>query len=145
MNKKGRPRWQLPDFEKVEELASHGLTQAQIALALGISESTLYEKKKTFSEFSEAIKRGQAKGIEAVANALWDSAVGSGNVTAMIFYLKNRSPEAWSDKKELQHMGEVSTPLAIDDAHATRIAESFLARSRCFSEQQSRASEDQTS
>ena len=49
----------------------------------------------------EAIKTGQAKGIAAVTNYLMKSA-SEGNVTAQIFYLKNRSPENWNDKYHIE-------------------------------------------
>lgn len=81
----------------MEELASHGLTEAQIAAALGIAPGTLIEKKKEYSDFANAIKAGQARGIAKVANALFQQAM-DGNTTAQIFYLKARAK--WSDKPE---------------------------------------------
>ena len=30
------------------------------------------------------------------------------NVTAQIFWLKNRKPEQWSDRKDVHHAGEIS-------------------------------------
>ena len=53
----GRKPW-IPDLERVEELAAQGLTNEQIAACLGICESTLYNKKREFLEFLEAIKKG---------------------------------------------------------------------------------------
>lgn len=46
--------------QEAERLAAHGLTKAQIARSLGFSYQTLNEKAKEFSEFSDAIKKGQA-------------------------------------------------------------------------------------
>jgi len=86
----GRPPWIPPDPEKVESLASRGLTMEQIADCLGIGLSTLYEKKNEYVDFAEAIKRGQAKGISIVANSLYESAK-NGNTTAQIFYMKCRA------------------------------------------------------
>lgn len=87
------------DLDKVEALAAQGLTNEQIALALGISRATHFAKKKAESDYSDAIKRGQAKGIAKVSNALFQNAV-SGNTTAQIFFLKNRAPDEWKDKSE---------------------------------------------
>ena len=84
--KAGRKAW-IPDLEQVEELASSGLTYAQIADALGIHVHTLLRKRGQFEALAEAIKRGRAKGISAVANKLWEMALG-GNVVACIFFLK---------------------------------------------------------
>jgi transposase len=78
------------DYAKVELLAAQGLTHAQIADALGISEDTVTRRKKDTAEFADAIKRGQAKGIGLVTNKLMEQ-VKSGNTTAIIFYLKCRA------------------------------------------------------
>ncbi len=88
------------EASKVEELASQGLTMEQIASCLGCAPSTLYLRVGSESEVSEAIKKGRANGVKDVSNALYKSATG-GNITAQIFYLKNRSPEDWSDRKEI--------------------------------------------
>src|SRR5262249_8423904 len=100
MAKVGRPPWIPPDVKKVEQLASRGLTQQEIADALGIGLSTLYEKKVEFEEFAEAINRGKAKGIEEIANSLYESATKAKNVAAQIFYLKARAK--WRDNDEIQ-------------------------------------------
>jgi hypothetical protein len=94
----GRPRFEItPEIlQKTEDLAAKGLTQAQISACLGIVPKTLIEKKRAFSEFSNAIKNGRAKGLGTITNALFDSAV-KGSVPAQIFYLKNRDPDNWAD------------------------------------------------
>ena len=97
--KRGRKPW-IPDLAKVEVLASQGLTHAQIAACLEISETTLYEKKKQLTEFSETIKKGRAKGIQKVSNALFEAAL-SGNVTAMIFFLKTKA--GWKEPDVPEH------------------------------------------
>ena len=71
------------------------------AASLGIHEATLYRKINGNREFCEAIKTGQAKGIVAVTNYLMKSAR-EGNVTAQIFYLKNRSPRNWKDRHHIE-------------------------------------------
>lgn len=98
------------DYERAEYLAGQGLSKKQIAYCLGIGESTLYEKQKKDPEFMEALKRGQAKGLETVTNALFESAK-DGNVTAQIFYLKNRDPEAWKDRRQNEHSGLDGKPI----------------------------------
>ena len=87
--------------EQVEKLAGLGLTMKQLARCIGIGESTLYRYMNTKRELRESLKRGRAKGLSLVANALHQNAL-SGNVVAQIFYLKNRSPEQWQDRRELQ-------------------------------------------
>jgi len=46
----------------------------------------------------DAIKRGEAMGIEEVTNALFENATVERDNTAIIFYLKNRA--GWVDKTE---------------------------------------------
>jgi len=99
--KVGRPRFEItPEVcEKVENLSAQGLTVDQIALVLGVSHWTIYERQNEFPEFSDALKRGRGKGVANVTNALYTKAV-DGDNTAMIFYLKNRA--GWVDKQEVQ-------------------------------------------
>ena len=92
------------DLDQVERLAAQGLSQEQIGHCLGIHRDTVTRRKKSDAEFAEALKRGQSKGIEQVANALFESAK-AGNTTAQIFFLKNRDPEKWSDKQQADVRG----------------------------------------
>jgi hypothetical protein len=104
----GRPKW-IPtpkDILKAEELAARGLTKEQIAHYLCISYDTLNERTKEIAEFSDAIKRGQAFGIEKIANSLFETAL-SGNVTAQIFYLKSRA--GWKETEIQEIKQETST------------------------------------
>lgn len=103
----GRPPYvPTPEIiEQVEKLASQGLTLEQIAHVLGISYDTLNRRSKELSEFSEAIKRGKAKGIAQITNKLHEKAL-EGDNTAMIFYLKNRDPENWQDVQKREHTGK---------------------------------------
>lgn len=84
------------DLRQVEILASRGLTHAQIAAVLGISEKTLYKRKNESSEIAEAINRGKAKGIAEISNALYESAK-KGNTTAQVFFLKAQG--GWKDNR----------------------------------------------
>ncbi len=108
----GRPKFEItPDIiKRVEVYAAQGLTQEQIARCLGICYQTLNEKKKEYSDFSEAIKAGRAKGLAIISNALFVGAKG-GNTTAQIFYLKNRGPEDWKDRRETVLQGDEEHPL----------------------------------
>ena len=96
----GRPAWIPTDSvcQEVREMASNGLTAAQIADCSGISESTLYAKQGEYKEFMDAIKRGRAEGLNTVSNALFEKAT-QGNVTAMIYYLKVRDRENWGENQ----------------------------------------------
>jgi len=91
------------DLKQVESLAANGLTQEQIAAALGISESTLHKRKQENTEFTAAIKRGKAKGIALVTNKLMESIKG-GNMTGMIFFLKTQA--GWKETNVQEHTGK---------------------------------------
>ena len=82
----------------VEGWARDGLTDEQIANNLGIATSTFYEYKKNYEEFSEALKKGKEVVDYEVENALLKSAL-SGNVTAQIYWLNNRKPRQWRNKR----------------------------------------------
>ena len=88
------------DLKQVESLAANGLTQEQIASALGISETTLHKRKRDSADFAAAIKRGKAKGIALVTNKLMESIKG-GNMTGMIFFLKTQA--GWKETNVQEH------------------------------------------
>jgi hypothetical protein len=100
-NPVGRPKFEVTEevLQRTERLMAQGLTREQCARALGISVATFYVYQAENSEFSEAIKRGEALGIEEVTNALFENATLERDNTAIIFYLKNRA--GWVDKKEV--------------------------------------------
>jgi predicted transcriptional regulator len=106
---KTKPKIEI-DLAQVEDLASRGLTQAQIADGLGISEDTLYSRKRENEEFRDALKRGKSKGIAKIANTLFEKAL-EGDNTCMIFYLK--ACGGWSDKPQIEVAVEKDQPVQI--------------------------------
>ena len=87
-------------LEQIEFQASRGLSQQQICHALGISETWWYDAKQKNAEISESFKRGQAKGLAEVSNAIYEQAL-NGSTGAACFFLKNRDPDRWSDVKSV--------------------------------------------
>lgn len=61
---------------KIGGWARDGLTDEQIAENIGIANSTLYDWKNKFSEFSEALKKGKDVADRQVENALFKRALG---------------------------------------------------------------------
>ena len=128
--------WLTPEgLLKLEGWARDGLTDEQIAGNAGINPATLYVWKQKYPEISETLKRGKEVVDRQVENALLKRALGyeyeevkekfEGNVmtertvtkkevvpdvTAQIFWLKNRKREAWSERQNI----EISQP--IDDS-----------------------------
>ena len=86
-------------FPLIEGWAKDGLTDEQISKNLGISKVTFYKYKASCSELNELLKKSKEVVDYEVENALYKSAIG-GNVSAMIFWLKNRRPDKWRDKRE---------------------------------------------
>ena len=81
----------------LEGWARDGLTDEQIAKNIGISRSTLFEWRKKHKDISNALKKGKEVVDMEVENALLKSAL-DGNITAQIFWLKNRRTNKWRDK-----------------------------------------------
>lgn len=112
------------------KLANLGATNDQIADFLEVNVDTLYEWGEKHPEFSESLKR--AKEIhddQLVEKSLLKRATGyirtierldkdgcavacqeelPPDPTSMIFWLKNRQPQKWRDRQELEHSGNLS-------------------------------------
>ncbi len=101
MKRGPKPRLITEEFlAKVEHLAARGLSQQQVCHALGFSETWWYDAKQKNSDISESFKRGQAKGLAEVSNAIYEQAL-NGSTGAACFFLKNRDPDRWSDVKSV--------------------------------------------
>jgi hypothetical protein len=130
----------------VEFMAEMGLTDKQMAARLKMSESAFNVWKAEHKEFMESLTRGKAKADERVEKSLYKNAVGyvykaqkplvvsdgngegshieiaeyrervAPNVSAQIFWLKNRKPKVWRDKQEVEHSGETTqTVITVDN------------------------------
>jgi transposase len=86
--------------------ARNGLTNEQIAANMGISKVTFYEWRNKFPNFANLIKEDKDYADTQVENALYKQAL-EGNVTAAIFWLKNRRRKDWKDKQDVEVSGEV--------------------------------------
>lgn len=86
---------------RIEGWARDGLTDEQIARNMGINPATLYEWKKKYPKISKSLKRSKDVADRQVENALFENAI-NGNITAQIFWLKNRKPDKWRDKQEYE-------------------------------------------
>ena len=95
----GRPLTTLTDAQRAEvETLSAVLTAEQIADFLGIGRTTFFALLNRDEDLSERYKRGKARAIGAVAQSLVTKAR-SGNVTAMIFFLKTQG--GWRESVDL--------------------------------------------
>jgi len=101
------------DLKQVESLAANGLTDEQIASALGISRTTLANRKRENEQFVQAIKRGKAKGIALVTNKLMES-IKAGNMTGMIFFLKTQAGWKETNVQEVKMADEPISKVTIE-------------------------------
>lgn len=124
---------------KIEGWARDGLTDKQIAHNIGINPATLINWKKQFFELDNALKKGKEVVDRQVENALLKRALGydyiekrteikkgvivsetkitkhvAGDTTAQIFWLKNRKPIEWRDKKDIIASTEEQSPKFAD-------------------------------
>lgn len=109
MTNKNLSEWIEPDsLVLLESWAREGLTDEDIAEKIGITVRTFYRWQKytvtnADGEITQPIKEALKKGKELpdakVEQSLLNKAL-SGDVTAMIFWLKNRRPDKWRDKPE---------------------------------------------
>lgn len=132
--------WLTPDgLLLLEGWARDGLTDEQIAKNIGIGVGTLYVWKDRFKEIHEAIKKGKAPVDFEVENALLKRALGYDyeevvtevygdgkkhvrkvkkhmppDVAAAIIWLKNRCPNKWRDRPDLDKKAEEAVKVIID-------------------------------
>lgn len=136
--KAGRKSLYNPEFhpKKAGELALMGKTNPEIAQALGVTAETLNQWRKQFPEFSDAIKGNKDQADGKVVASLYQRACGyeyeeksekvdpekgtivtttikqvAPDVTAQIFWLKNRQPKDWRDKQVQEITGKDGGPL----------------------------------
>jgi hypothetical protein len=109
----------------IQGWARDGLIDEQIAKNMGVAYSTFKEWKKKYSAFSDSLKQGKEVVDRQVENALFKNAVGfmyeeetatnagdvvtvkkysKPNITAQIFWLKNRKLKEWRDKQEVEQI-----------------------------------------
>lgn len=167
--------WLTPEgLIRLEGWARDGLTNEQIAQNIGVTQSTLYDWQRKYSEISEVLKRGKEIVDLQVENALLKRALGyefkeqkyaqvemsqeehyalkqvvvnrfkidnpeatmeeirlvelqvskyksvlveektkevAPDTTAQIFWLKNRKPDKWRDKQQVEHSGEITNTI----------------------------------
>lgn len=140
-NKGGRPTKYKAEFARVaKKLCELAATDMEIADALGINLTTLYAWRARHVEFSNSLKVGKTIADERVERSLFERATGytfesekifnaqgvplkvpyrehvPPDVTAQIFWLKNRQKERWRDKSEVEHSGTVGLADRIAEA-----------------------------
>jgi len=96
--------------EQAKKLCLLGATDDVIAAFFGVTDRTLRNWKHKHEAFAESCKAGKLKADSEVVSALYEKAK-SGDVTACIYWLKNRQPEQWRDRVALEHTGAKGGPI----------------------------------
>ncbi len=127
-----RPAKFNPDvhISKARELMAQGATRAALAEAFGIGERTLYEWIERYPQLAQAVKEGSDVADGVVVSALYKSACGftgpdgkyyPPSQTAQIYWLKNRQPDKWRDKRE--HSTEIKLTELSEEEIEKRLVE----------------------
>lgn len=116
--------------EKIIKYLEEGATITTTCDLVGISKETFYQWVNNKSDFADAIKKAKSIPDKEVENALFKAACGytetirvldksreqveidkfyPPNPISAIFWLKNRKPDSWKDKQEVEHLGSVKT------------------------------------
>lgn len=132
--KVGRPSLYRDEYAGwAKKLCRLGATDADLARSFEVSEDTINEWKTVHPEFSVSIKEGKELSDAEVAEKLFRRATGykhkavkiasdpngrehvteyeehyPPDTAAAIFWLKNRRPDMWRDKQEVNHSGSVA-------------------------------------
>jgi len=113
------------DYDKIKKLAEYGFIDRQLAELFGVDISTIKRWKQNSPELMRLLKEGKEIADARVVMSLFERATGyshpdvhisnyQGTITktditkhyppdptAMIFWLKNRQPDHWRDKQEI--------------------------------------------
>ena len=139
---RGRPSKFTSEVQRqLELMARRGWTDIQMCELIGIDESTLARWKQSKPDFFKSLKDWKDEADHSVERALYERACGYDcpdtkaqwvsdekgghweyanlrkfyppDPTSMIFWLKNRQPERWRDKQELEHSGDIKVDVTV--------------------------------
>jgi hypothetical protein len=81
---------------------------ADVALAcktIGVSVAAIYKLRDRSPDFKAQMDEARAIADQRVVRSLYEAATKLKNVTAMIFWLKNRQPNEWRDRHDYELSG----------------------------------------
>jgi hypothetical protein len=139
VNMAGRPsRYKAEYDDQAYKFCLLGATDARLGEFFGVSEQTINAWKTAHPTFLESIKRGKEVADAEIAHALFHRAKGYSHEAVKIFnnqgeiitesytehyppdtgaamaWLKNRQPQQWRDKQDIEHSGTVKTEVQHD-------------------------------
>lgn len=137
----GRPTDYKPEYaEQAKKLCQLGATDIEMADFFGVDVRTIYRWKHNHDEFCQSQATGKDIADERVERSLYQRAVGyeqdeikifmpagadapvyapyrakvAPDVSAAMFWLKNRRKDKWRDKQDVEHSGSVASEPAYD-------------------------------
>ena len=129
------PKYKTAFAPQAAKLCALGATDEDLADFFDVKVRTIARWKVEHDEFCQALKAGKAHADDRVEQSLYQRAVGYSydavklfnhmgavvraeyrehyppDTVAAIFWLKNRRPEQWRDKQQLEHDGKVTVEL----------------------------------
>ena len=130
---RGRPsEFDEAIMPEVLALVSQGATTKELADHLGVHPAQFWRWCQAYPHLRSAVKAAREAQDDRVEEALRINAVLQGNVTAQIFWLKNRRPNEWRDRKET----EIIVPDAGADPEQLDSRSAALAALALFNEAQ---------
>jgi hypothetical protein len=137
MAERGRPTDYRPEYaEQAAKLCALGATDFELADFFEVNTATIYRWRNAHEEFCEAVSRGKEKLDERVKRSLYNRAVGYSYESEKVFqfqgeivrtpitehvppdpgaamnWLKNRQPDEWRDKQEIEFTGDLAERMA---------------------------------
>lgn len=135
----GRPSSYRPEYARAaKKLCELGATDADLAKAFGVTTPTIWAWRSRYPDFLSALKDGKPAYDDLVERSLAQRALGytydtedikviggdvrrvrvrrhvPPDVTACIFWLKNRRPAQWRDVNRFEHTGRDGGPVEVD-------------------------------
>lgn len=135
MSERGRPTAYRQEYaEQAAKLCALGATDKEVADFFEVDVRTVYRWKHDHDDFCQSLKVGKDIADERVERSLYQRAIGyeqgevkifmpagadapvyapftakiAPDVTAAIFWLKNRRSQDWRDKQEVEHSGDLN-------------------------------------
>ena len=141
---RGNSKYNLePDIvERAYKLSLLGLIDDELAIAFGVTKTTIQNWRKTHPDFDEAVQRGKDEADTKVVESLFKRACGfeiqeieetdgvkgttrkitkkqiAPDTTACIFWLKNRQSALWRDVNRHEVTGKDGRPIRHKHAHS---------------------------
>jgi len=138
---RGRPTKYKPEYAaRAKELCERGAIDAELAAEFDVTIGTIWQWQRRYPEFFNAVKVGKDVADDRIERSLYDRGVGytyetekifqyqgkiirakviehmPPDVTACIFWLKNRRPAEWRDKQVVEHDGKITFENLLEEA-----------------------------